>query len=79
MRNFSKDDILDMDFKAYLASSSDENSDREIEEETEDKKENQDSKIAKYKVLTSVTWEQTALTECQHFSVTSYMVMYFPR
>ena len=52
MRNFSKDDILDMDFQAYLASSSDEDTDREIEE-SGDTKENQDSKIAKYKVLMS--------------------------
>ncbi|XP_028393448.1 ESF1 homolog [Dendronephthya gigantea] len=50
MRNFSKDDILDMDFKAYLASSSDEESDREIEE-TGDKRETEDDKIAKYKEL----------------------------
>ncbi len=38
-----------MDFKAYLASSSDEDSDREMEEPGNEK-ENQDSKIAKYKV-----------------------------
>ena len=46
MRNFSKDDLLDMDFKAYLASSSDE-SGAEGERETEgagDKKENDDGK-----------------------------------
>jgi hypothetical protein len=49
MKNFSKDDILDMDFKAYLASSSDEKSDGEIEE-TGNKKENEDRQIAKYKV-----------------------------
>ncbi|CAB3979337.1 Hypothetical predicted protein [Paramuricea clavata] len=48
MKNFSKDDILDMDFKAYLASSSDEESDGEIEE-TGNKKENEDRQIAKYK------------------------------
>ena len=49
MRNFSKEDILDMDFKAYLASSSDNESDREIEET--EVKESQESKIAKYKVM----------------------------
>lgn len=49
MRNFSKDDILDMDFKAYLASSSGDESDSE-NEETEDKKETHDDRIAKYKV-----------------------------
>ena len=49
MRNFSKEDILDMDFKAYLASSSDDESDREIEET--EVKETQESKIAKYKVM----------------------------
>ena len=49
MRNFSKEDILDMDFKAYLASSSDDESDREIEET--EIKESQGSKIAKYKVM----------------------------
>ena len=49
MRNFSKDDILDMDFKAYLASSGDDESDREIEEP--ENKQSQESKIAKYKVI----------------------------
>ena len=52
MRNFSKDDILDMDFKAYLASSGNDESDREIEES--ENKQSQESKIAKYKVIKSV-------------------------
>ena len=39
-----------MDFKAYLASSSDEESDVEIVEETGDK-DSEDNKIAKYKVM----------------------------
>lgn len=49
MRNFSKDDLLDMDFKAYLASSSDEDSDCNVEE-SGDKKENEDRQLAKYRV-----------------------------
>ena len=52
MRNFSKDDILDMDFKAYLASSSgEEESDLE---ETNENKEDEDVKIAKYKVSKTI-------------------------
>ncbi|XP_046859479.1 ESF1 homolog [Xenia sp. Carnegie-2017] len=48
MRNFSKDDLLDIDFKAYLASSSDDDSARASEESGD---EEEDKKIAKYKEI----------------------------
>jgi len=53
MRKFTKDDLLEMDFKAYLASSSDEDEPKEREENRNgdnDSSEDEDKKIEKYKV-----------------------------
>lgn len=61
MRKFDKKDILDMDFKAYLASSSDEDCDNSGEEivnnqqhdSDNDDDSDDDKRIEKYKVNTS--------------------------
>ena len=53
MRKFNKEDLLEMDFKAYLASSSDEEETREGDESTNedhDSSDDEDKKIDKYKV-----------------------------
>lgn len=53
MRKFKKEDLLEMDFKAYLASSSDEDEPNEREENRNghnDSSEDEDKKIQKYKV-----------------------------
>ena len=53
MRKFKKEDLLEMDFKAYLASSSDEDEPKEREENRNgdnDSSEDEDKKIEKYKV-----------------------------
>ena len=53
MRKFNKDEILEMDFNAYLASSSDEEESKEGEENSDGKEESdedEDKKINKYKV-----------------------------
>ncbi len=58
MRKFNKDDILDMDFKAYLASSSDEDETEVTDniaangKESDDKgnDENEDEAVEKYRV-----------------------------
>lgn len=53
MRKFKKEDLLEMDFKAYLASSSDEDEPKEREESRNgdnDSSEDEDKKIEKYKV-----------------------------
>ena len=61
MRNFSKDDLLDMDFEAYLASSSDEQDPESAtklnmkdrtgrEEGSAGAEESEDCRIAKYRV-----------------------------
>jgi len=54
MRKFKKEDLLEMDFNAYLASSSDEEEPQEREEianEEHDSSEDEDTKIDKYKQL----------------------------
>jgi len=54
MRKFKKEDLLEMDFKAYLASSSDEDDPKEREENKNgdnDSSEDEDKKIQKYKEL----------------------------
>lgn len=54
MRKFKKEDLLEMDFKAYLASSSDEDEPNEREENRNgdnDSSEDEDKKIQKYKEL----------------------------
>ena len=53
MRKFKKEDLLEMDFKAYLASSSDEDEPQKREETRNgdnDSSEDEDQKIEKYKV-----------------------------
>ena len=53
MRKFTKDDLREMDFNAYLASSSDEDEPEEREENENgdrDLSEDEDKKIDKYKV-----------------------------
>ena len=53
MRKFTKDDLREMDFNAYLASSSDEDESEEREENENsdhDTPEDEDKKIDKYKV-----------------------------
>ena len=53
MRKFNKDDLLEMDFNAYLASSSDEDEPQEQEDNNNDDHdsfEDEDKKIDKYKV-----------------------------
>lgn len=53
MRKFKKEDLLEMDFNAYLASSSDEEDDQDGDEIMNDDHEfsdNEDKKIDKYKV-----------------------------
>lgn len=53
MRKFKKEDLLEMDFNAYLASSSDEDETKEREEHENgdhDSSEDEDKKIDKYKV-----------------------------
>ena len=53
MRKFKKEDLLEMDFNAYLASSSDEEEPQEGDENTNDDhdySEDEDKKINKYKV-----------------------------
>lgn len=49
MRSFSKDEIENMDFDAYLASSSDDDDDNE-DNDIDDKDIDEDESIAKYKV-----------------------------
>jgi len=59
MRKFTKDDLLEMDFKAYLASSSDEDEPKEREEDRNgdnDSSEDEDKKIEKYKVSQICLW-----------------------
>ncbi|KAM7440683.1 pre-rRNA-processing protein esf1 [Porites harrisoni] len=54
MRKFKKEDLLEMDFNAYLASSSDEEDKQDGDEkmnEDQDSSENEDKKIDKYKQL----------------------------
>ena len=56
MRKFDKKDLLDMDFKAYLASSSDDDDDgRSVDNQEQDSgdddDDDDDKRIAKYKVL----------------------------
>lgn len=53
MRKFKKEDLLEMDFNAYLASSSDEERPQEEDgrpTEEQDSSEDEDKKIDKYKV-----------------------------
>ena len=53
MRKFKKEDLLEMDFNAYLASSSDEEDDQHGDEKMNEDHEfsdNEDQKIDKYKV-----------------------------
>ena len=61
MRKFDKDEIMDMDFKAYIASSSEEEegddtteinaeSAGQIENAEQEDKDNEDAKVEKYKV-----------------------------
>ena len=53
MRKFNKEDLLEMDFNAYLASSSDEDEPQEGNENTNedhDSSDDEDKKIDKYKV-----------------------------
>ena len=53
MRKFKKEDLLEMDFNAYLASSSDEEEPQEGDENANDDhdySEDEDKKINKYKV-----------------------------
>lgn len=59
MRKFKKEDLLEMDFNAYLASSSDEEEPQEREEianEEHDSSEDEDTKIDKYKVSCLLLW-----------------------
>lgn len=73
MRNFSKDDLLDIDFKAYLASSSDDDSARASEESGD---EEEDKKIAKYKVKRvwrSLNW----IFECDKIHFDPSIIEYF--
>ena len=56
MRKFSKEDLLDMDFDAYLASSSDEEEAKENDgnlDEEQGSDEDEERKINKYKVCIS--------------------------
>ena len=53
MRKFKKEDLLEMDFNAYLASSSDEEDKKDGDEkmnEDQESSDNEDKKIDKYKV-----------------------------
>ena len=50
MRKFTKEDILEMDFNAYLASSSDEDEPEKNENGNHDLSDDEDKKIEKYKV-----------------------------
>ena len=61
MRKFDKDEIMDMDFKAYIASSSEEEeaddtteinaeSAGQIENAEQEDKDNEDARVEKYKV-----------------------------
>ena len=53
MRKFNKEDLLEMDFNAYLASSSDDEDPQEGNENTNedhDSSDDEDRKIDKYKV-----------------------------
>ena len=50
MRKFTKEDILEMDFNAYLASSSDEDESEKNENGNHDLSDDEDKKIEKYKV-----------------------------
>ena len=50
MRKFTKEDILEMDFNAYLASSSDEDEPEKNENGNHDSPDDEDKKIEKYKV-----------------------------
>lgn len=53
MRKFKKEDLLEMDFNAYLASSSDEEDDQDGDEkmnEDQESSDSEDKKIDKYKV-----------------------------
>ena len=73
MRNFSKDDLLDIDFKAYLASSSDEDSARASEESGD---EEEDKKIAKYKVKR--VWRSSNwIFECDKIHFDPSIIEYF--
>ena len=59
MRKFKKEDLLEMDFKAYLASSSDEDEPKQREENRNgdvDSSEDEDKKIEKYKVSQTCLW-----------------------
>lgn len=51
MRKFTKEDILEMDFNAYLASSSDEDEPEKNENGNHDLSDDEDKKIEKYKEL----------------------------
>ena len=50
MRKFNKDDLLEMDFNAYLASSSDEDEEQGENNNDLDLSDDEDKKIEKYKV-----------------------------
>ena len=52
MRKFNKEDLLEMDFNAYLASSSDEDEpqDQKQNSDDHDSSDDEDKKIDKYKV-----------------------------
>jgi len=59
MRKFKKEDLLEMDFKAYLASSSDEDEPKERDDYrngNNDSSEDEDKKIEKYKVSQICLW-----------------------
>ena len=65
MRKFNKDDILDMDFKAYLASSGDEDDDDEDDGDQEQDSADEEQQIRKYKVgcvvinrITNIVFEE---------------------